>query len=103
MLSIYWTVVYENRINAMEILVKLTGKAPSWCLSGWISRQQFEETWMSLLGVLNPLPSDTTQTPPSHEVLCLTLLLSISVSVATFVGKIFLFISASCCVAGFQY
>jgi len=35
---------------------------------GWISRQQFEETWMSLLGVLNPLPSDTAQTSPSHEV-----------------------------------
>ena len=40
-------------------------------LSGWISRQQFEETWMSLLGVLNPLPSDAAQTPPTHEVRCL--------------------------------
>lgn len=37
-------------------------------MSGWISRQQFEETWMSLLGVLNPLPSDAAQTPPTHEV-----------------------------------
>jgi len=27
---------------------------------------------MSLLGVLNPLPSDTTQTPPSHEVIYAT-------------------------------
>ena len=24
--------------------------------SGWTCRQQFEETWMSLLGVLNPVP-----------------------------------------------
>ena len=24
-------------------------------LSGWTSRQQFEETWMGLLGVLNPV------------------------------------------------
>ena len=38
-------------------------------VSGWISRQQFEETWMSLLGVLNPLPSDTASTPPSHDVM----------------------------------
>lgn len=75
--------MYENRIirtDAIDILVKLTGKAPLWCFSGWISRQQFEETWMSLLGVLNPLPSDTTQTPPSHEVLTVSVLLLIALS-----------------------
>ena len=25
---------------------------------GWTSRQQFEETWMSLLGVINPVALD---------------------------------------------
>ena len=39
-------------------------------LTGWTSRQQFEETWMSLLGVLNPvsLPDEEDQHQPSIEV-----------------------------------
>jgi hypothetical protein len=35
---------------------------------GWTSRQQFEETWMSLLGVLNPLPVESPQSAPSPDV-----------------------------------
>lgn len=33
-------------------------------LFGWIGRQQFEETWMALLSVLNSTPSEST--PPAE-------------------------------------
>ncbi|KAH3787333.1 hypothetical protein DPMN_165455 [Dreissena polymorpha] len=33
---------------------------------GWISRQQFEETWMSLLGVLNPSETDNEISQEEH-------------------------------------
>ncbi|XP_056004424.1 huntingtin-like isoform X2 [Ostrea edulis] len=36
---------------------------------GWISRQQFEETWMSLLAVLNPVIEDVTEhITPEEEI-----------------------------------
>ncbi|XP_050396465.2 huntingtin [Patella vulgata] len=36
---------------------------------GWVSRHQFEETWMSLLGVLNPVSlTDTNQLSPEEEI-----------------------------------
>ncbi|XP_061171379.1 huntingtin-like isoform X1 [Saccostrea echinata] len=36
---------------------------------GWISRQQFEETWMSLLAVLNPVIEDVTEhISPEEEI-----------------------------------
>ncbi|XP_064630020.1 huntingtin-like [Lineus longissimus] len=34
---------------------------------GWTSRQQFEETWMSLLGVINPVPLTLEQHPTVEE------------------------------------
>ncbi|XP_040360648.1 huntingtin isoform X2 [Ixodes scapularis] len=36
-------------------------------LLGWISRQQFEETWMALLGVLNTSPSSERETPEDEQ------------------------------------
>nr|XP_022340193.1 huntingtin-like isoform X2 [Crassostrea virginica] len=34
---------------------------------GWINRQQFEETWMSLLAVLNPVIEDVSEHIPQEE------------------------------------
>lgn len=36
-------------------------------LLGWISRQQFEETWMALLGVLNTSPSSEHETAEDEQ------------------------------------
>ncbi|XP_064465594.1 huntingtin-like [Ornithodoros turicata] len=37
-------------------------------LLGWVSRQQFEETWMALLGVLNTSPSSEHETAQEERV-----------------------------------
>ncbi|KAK3887735.1 hypothetical protein Pcinc_008172 [Petrolisthes cinctipes] len=45
-------------------------------LFGWIGRQQFEETWMALLSVLNSTPSENT---PTEELPFINLSLSLAV------------------------
>lgn len=35
-------------------------------VTGWINRQQFEETWMSLLAVLNPVIEDVSEHIPQE-------------------------------------